>query len=64
MAKSPRKPDRTTKSTPKKHRTDGEFGPQQSDVSKPRTEDEFVSDAEIEARERGHLRPKGHTKRP
>jgi hypothetical protein len=44
----------------KKDRPGEEFGMEQSNIEEPA--DEFVSDAEIEARERGHLKPKGHKK--
>ena len=60
MPKPKRTTNQKTKSTQKKDRPDQEFGMEQSNIEEPA--DEFVSDAEIEARERGHLKPKGHKK--
>ena len=60
MPKPKRTTNRKTKSTRKENRPDQEFGMDQQTMEEPA--DEFVSDAEIEARERGHLKPKGHKK--
>jgi hypothetical protein len=60
MAKPQRNTDRQTK--PKAHadRLGRDLEQKQSEPDEP--PDDFVSDAEIEARERGHLKPKGHGK--
>ena len=60
MAKPQRNTDRKTKPEAQADRLDRDLEQKQSEPEEP--PDDFVSDAEIEAREREHPKPKGHGK--
>lgn len=60
MAKPQRNTDRKAKPKGDASRLGRDLEQKQSESGEP--PDDFVSDAEIEARERGHLKPRGHRK--
>jgi hypothetical protein len=60
MAKAQRNTDRKTKPEVHADRSGRDLERKQSEPDEP--PDDFVSDAEIEARERRQLKPKGHGK--